>query len=108
MATKQPQDRKPKATPVKEVEPHDPSEKFVYTSRDGSLTFHLPYLENLTGRQVKKLKAAEDSGEDPDEVLFSMLLSPEEFERVDDLTLLDQKYLMEQWNAESAVQLGNS
>ena len=102
MATtaKTPQDHKAKA-----VEPHAPDEKFVFTSRDGELTFTLPYLENLTRRQVKAVQAAEK--EDADEVLFKLLLSEAEFEQLDDLTLWDQRELMERWNAESAVQLGN-
>ena len=102
MATtaKTPQDHKAKA-----VEPHDPSEKFVFVSRDGELTFTLPYLENLTRRQVKAVQAS--AKEDADEVLFELLLSAEEFEQLDDLTLWDQRELMERWNAESAVSLGN-
>lgn len=100
---KQPQDRLPKNE--KAVEPHDPSEKFVFTSRDGELTFTLPYLENLTRRQVKAVQAS--AKEDADEVLFELLLSAEEFEQLDDLTLWDQRELMERWNAESAVSLGN-
>ena len=103
MTAKQPQDHKTKAE--KAVEPHGPDEKFVFTSRDGSLTFTLPYLENLTRRQVKAVQGA--SQEDADEVLFELLLSAEEFEKLDDLTLWDQRELMERWNKESAVQLGN-
>lgn len=105
MATtaKTPQDHKAKAEKV--VEPHAPEDKFVFTSRDGELTFTLPYLENLTRRQVKAVQAS--AKEDADEVLFELLLSPEEFEQLDDLTLWDQRELMERWNAESAVSLGN-
>lgn len=103
MSVKTPQDHKTKAE--KTVEPHDPSEKFVFTTRDGELTFTLPYLENLTRRQVKAVQAAEK--EDADEVLFKLLLSEEEFEQLDDLTLWDQRELMERWNSESAVSLGN-
>mgnify|MGYP006206866459 CR=1 FL=1 len=68
MTAKQPQDHKTKAE--KAVEPHGPDEKFVFTSRDGSLTFTLPYLENLTRRQVKAVQGA--SQEDADEVLFEL------------------------------------
>lgn len=102
MAAKKPQDHKPK------TEAHAPDEMFVYTSRDGKTTLHLPYLENLTRRQVKALQAAETTGEDADDVLFKMLLDEDEYAALDDLTLLDQKNLMEQWNAESAIQLGES
>lgn len=102
--SKTPQDHKAKTE--KTVEPHGQDEKFVYTSRDGELTFTLPYLENLTRRQVKAVQASKK--EDADEVLFELLLSPDEFEQLDDLTLWDQRDLMERWNAESAVQLGNS
>lgn len=102
MAIKQPQDRKPKAE--KPVEPHDPDEMFEYTTRDGKHTFALPYLENLTRGQFKKVQAAERGTED--EVLFGLFLDEEGMEKLDELTLWDQQVLMERWNEESAIDLG--
>lgn len=102
MTVKQPQDRKPKAE--KTIEPHGLDEKFEFTTRDGKLTFELPYLENLTRGQLNKVRAAERGEED--DVLYGLLLSPDMVEKLDDLTLWDQQQMMERWNEESAITLG--
>ena len=102
MPVKQPQDRKPKAE--KTVEPHGMDERFEFTTRDGKHTFSLPYLENLTRGQFKKVQAAPN--DKVDDVLFEILLDEEDIEKLDELTLWDQQKLMEDWNEESAITLG--
>ena len=100
---KQPQDRKPKAekAPAR-PEQHDMSEKFVYESSAGE--FELPYIENLTRGTLRKIKAADR--DTVDDLLFSLILSEEDLERLDEITLWEYRDLAEKWNEESAVNLG--
>lgn len=104
---KQPQDHKSKAKKDQEQEPHAPDDLFEYTSRDGKHTIRIPYLENLTRGQTRKLSAAA-TDEEAEDVLFSMLLDDDEQAVLDELTLWDYTKLVETWNAESAITLGES
>lgn len=92
-------------------ERHDPSEKFVFTCAAG--TFTLPYIENLTRGFIKGLnnltrqvQAGELEEDAVDEYLFGGLLAEGEYEKLDDIALWDQEQLMEQWNEQSAMSLG--
>lgn len=103
MTAKQPQDRKPKAEKAPErPKPHDPSEKFVYESSAGDI--ELPYIENLTRGMLRKIRAA--NREEVEDILFGLILTEEEQERLDDITLWEYQELAEKWNEASSVNLG--
>lgn len=94
---KQPQDHKKKH--------HPRSEKFTFDFNGDTIT--IPYVENLPRRLARKVAEVAQSGEgDPDDFLFKEIMSEEDFEKLDNMTLGEYDDFTNAWNEESSISLG--
>ena len=95
---------------------HDPSEKFIFETRDAG-TFTVPYLENVKRGVMKRVGMraqafqrgdAQEDDLNPDDLMFSLIMSPEDYARLDDMTQGEYELFTEQWNELSSTKLGES
>lgn len=94
---KKPQDRKKKH--------HPRSEKFTFEFSGDTIT--IPYVENLPRSLARRVSEVARSGEgDPDDVLFKEIMSEEDFEKLDTMTLGEYDDFTNAWNEESSISLG--
>ncbi len=82
---------------------HKKSERFEWTSDDGD-TLKAAYVENLPYKLAKEFRSIPE--EEVQERIVAEILSPEDVEIFDALTIGEVLEFLEQWQEESSISLG--
>lgn len=109
MSAKAPQDYKRSAKKGKKVQPHDPSELFVYEAKHSGVTVTLPFTENIPTGSIRK--ASRNAGDDQMAFYFALMedLLGDDFEdSIDPLLQRELTEMITRWEEESATELGES
>ncbi|MEG9248006.1 hypothetical protein V6S67_07905 [Arthrobacter sp. Soc17.1.1.1] len=82
---------------------HHKNDRFEYTTDDGAV-LRAKYVENLPYKLAKEFRTIPE--EEVQDRIVAEILSPEDVETFDELTIGEVLEFLEQWQEESAISLG--